>query len=327
MLIPVQRISLFWTLWDISLLIFAGVHTSITKRFRAIVETTTLGNTDLKISRLGFGAMNLSLKGRPSEEQGIALLHRVLELGVTFIDTADAYCINETEKHHNERLIASALDGYEGEMREIVIATKGGCMRPSAGEWTRNGRPDHIREAIRESSEALGGRTIHLWQHHAPDPEVPIEETLEAAREMREEGLIEHVGVSNYTVDQLERVREIVDVVSVQNRYNPWHRRPESGMLSNCEKAGITFIPYSPLGGTGRAKSLDEYEGIADLAAVRGISPQRLVLAWLMSKSPVIVPIPGATRIASVEDSVRAVETELNAGEITEIDRATAAVL
>lgn len=291
------------------------------------MKKTTLDNTDVQISRLGFGAMNLSLQGRPSEQEGIALLHRVLELGYTFVDTADAYCINEGEKHHNERLIASALDGYAGDIREIVIATKGGCMRPEAGVWTRDGSSEHIRETIRESYEALGGRPIHLWQHHAPDPEVPIEESLEAAREMQNEGLIDHIGVSNYTVDQLERAREIVDVVSVQNRYNPWHRRPESGMLSYCEEAGITFIPYSPLGGTSRAKSLSEYGGIADLADTRGVSPQRLVLAWLLAKSPVIVPIPGATRMESMEDSAQALELELNAGEITEIDRATAAVL
>lgn len=291
------------------------------------MEKTRLGDTDVQISRLGFGGMNLSLKGRPSEEKGIELLHRVLELGYTFIDTADAYCIDESEKHHNERLIASALDGYAGNMREIVIGTKGGCMRPEAGRWTRNGRPSHIRETIRESSEALGGRPIDLWQHHAPDPEIPIEETLGAARDMQEEGLIKHIGVSNYTVAQLDRAREVVDLVSVQNRYNPWHRQPENGMLSYCEKADLTFIPYSPLGGTSRAKSFDQYEGIVDLAAMKGISHQRLVLAWLMAKSPVIVPIPGATRVASVEDSARALEVELNAGEITEIDRATAAKL
>lgn len=291
------------------------------------MEQTTLGSTDVQISRLGFGGMNLSLKGRPPEEKGIGLLHRVLELGYTFIDTADAYCIDETEKHHNERLIASALDGYAGNMREIVVGTKGGCMRPEAGRWTRNGRPDHIRKTIRESFEALGGRPIDLWQHHAPDPEVSIEETLEAAREMQEEGLIDHIGVSNYTRDQLDRARKVVDVVSVQNRYNPWHRQPENGMISYCEKEGLTFIPYSPLGGTSRAKSLAEYAGIAELAEMKGISPQRLVLVWLMAKSSVIVPIPGATRVSSVEDSARAFEVELNAGEITEIDRATAAML
>lgn len=293
-----------------------------------MVENTRIGDTNLEIARPGYGAMNLSLEGRPSREDAIAVIHRVLDLGYTFIDTADAYCIDESEKHHNERLIADAFERYEGDLDDVVVATKGGLLRPTSDQWLRHGDPDHLRETIRESCEALGGRPLQLWQHHAPDREVPIEESLGAARQMVDEGYIQHVGVSNYNVDQLERAQEIVDVVSVQNRYNPWHRRPEeNGMLDYCEENDITFIAYSPLGGTARAKSLDEYEGLADLAERRDISPQRLVLAWLMAKSPRVVPIPGATRPVTAEDSWKSREIELSPEELEEIDHATAAVL
>lgn len=293
-----------------------------------MVEKTRLGQTDLEVNRPGYGAMNLSLEGRPSEEESIEVLHRVLDLGYTFIDTADAYCIDEAEKHHNERLIAKAFAQYDGYLGDVVVATKGGLMRPTSDRWVRRGDPDHIREAVRESYEALGGEPIQLWQHHAPDPEVPIEESLEAAREMQDEGLIQHIGVSNYSVEHLERAREVTDIESVQNKYNPWYRRPEeSGVLAYCEDEGLTFIAYSPLGGTDRAKSLDEYEGLAEMAHRKDISPQRLVLAWLMAKSPVVVPIPGATRTVTAEDSWKAVDVQLSDDEVKQIDHATAAVL
>lgn len=287
------------------------------------MRTTQIGNTDLTVSAIGLGAMHLSLKGRPPEAQAFAVLHRALDMGVTFIDTADAYCIDEQDKHHNEALIRRALDAYEGDTSTVVVATKGGLMR-TGGEWPRNGDPDHLRRAIRESHEALGGRgPITLWQHHAPDPEVPVDRSLQATREAVDAGLIRHVGVSNYSVEQIERARDVVDVVSVQNRYSPWHRAPEhDGVLDYCEREGLTFLPYSPLGGRSRAKSLDEYEDIAALAREKDISPQRLVLAWLMAKAACILPIPGVSRIESVEDSIPAVDVHLTEDEVRRVDRA-----
>lgn len=292
------------------------------------MDTTTLGPTDLTISRLGFGAMHLSLAGRPSEDAGLALVHRVLDLGVTFIDTADAYCINEEDKHHNERLLHKALTSYPGDTKEVVIGTKGGNLRPGPGQWVRNGKPKHLRQAIRKSFEILGGQEpIQLWQHHAPDPDVPVRQSLQAVKEAVDEGLVQHVGVSNYSLAEIKEARQVVDLVSVQNKYNPWYRKPEkSGVLEYCERENISLIAYSPLGGADRAKTLNEYEGIAELARQKNISPQRLVLAWLLHKSPAIVPIPGATRKASMKDSVQAVNVELSENEIQQINNVTAAV-
>lgn len=289
------------------------------------MRKTQLGSTDVEVSAIGLGAMHLSLAGRPPEDEAVSVVHRALEEGITFIDTADAYCRDEGDKHHNERLLRKALDTYEGETRRVVVATKGGSMRPD-GQWTRNGRPEHLREAIRTSYEVLGGsRPIALWQHHAPDPEVPVEESLQAAREAVEEGLIRYVGVSNYSVEEIERAREVVDVVSVQNRYNPWHRKPESdGVLDYCTREGLTFLAYSPLGGRRRAKQIGDYKGIAELAREKDCSPHQLVLAWLMRTSCVL-PIPGATRPESIADSARAVELALTEEEARRVSAAAEA--
>ena len=281
--------------------------------------TTTLGSTDTDVSAVGFGAMHLSLKGRPDEADAIRVLHRVLDLGVTFIDTADAYCIDEADKHHNERLIRRALDAYDGDTSAVLVATKGGLMR-TGGDWPKNGDPDHLRRTLQESAEILG-RPLGLWQHHAPDPDVPIEASLKPVAEAVRDGAVRYVGVSNYSVEQIERAREVVEVVSVQNEYSPWHRQPEEdGVLDYCEREGLTFLPYSPLGGKSRAKSFDEYQDITALAREKGITPQRLVLAWLLHRADSILPIPGASRIETAEDSIQAAEVRLTSQEVRRID-------
>ena len=289
------------------------------------METKQLGNTDVTISAIGLGGMPMSLSSRPPESQAIAVIHRALELGVTVIDTADSYCQNESDKHHNERLIAKALQQYQGDTSHVTVATKGGLMRPN-GSWTRNGNPDHLRETIRISFEALGGsKSIDLWQYHAPDPNYTIEEALAPAKEAVNEGLIRFVGVSNFSVEQIKRARDVVEIVSVQNQYNPWYRQPEfDGVLEYCETEGLTFLPWSPLGGTRRVSSLEDIPVIAQLAKEKGVSVYQIVLAWLRSKSPCIVPIPGASKIPSIEDSVGAVEVKLSQEEVGRIDRGTA---
>lgn len=289
------------------------------------MQTRTLGPTSLEVSEIGFGAMHLSLAGRPPEAGAIDVVHHVLDLGVTFIDTADSYCKDESDKHHGERLVRKALGAYEGDTSHVVVATKGGLMRPE-GRWTRNGDPEHIRTTIRESVDALGGAPIQLWQHHGPDPEIPVEKSLQPVREAVDEGLIQHVGVSNYSVEQIERARDVVDVVSVQNQYSPWHRQPErDGVLDYCEAHDLTFLPWSPLGGRSRAKDLDEFGELEALADEKGISPQRLVLAWLMARSPAVLPIPGASRIETAEDSIAAADVILTDDEVERIERAIAA--
>lgn len=288
------------------------------------MQTKQLGNTDVTISAIGLGAMPMSLSSRPSESQAIEVIHRALDLGVTLIDTADSYCKDESDKHHNERLIAKALQQYQGDISHVIIATKGGLMRPN-GDWTRNGNPDHLRETIRTSFEALGGeKPISLWQYHAPDPNYTIEESLTPALEAVKAGIIRFVGVSNFSVEQIKRARNVVEIVSVQNQYNPWHRQPEfDGVLEYCENESLTFLPWSPLGGSRRVSRLEDIPALAQLSAEKGVSVYCLVLAWLRAKSPSIVPIPGAKKTASIEDSVLSVDVKLSAEELQQIDRGT----
>lgn len=268
----------------------------------------------------------MSLSSRPPEAQSIEVIHRALDLGVTLIDTADSYCKDESDKHHNERLIAKALTQYQGDRSKIVIATKGGLMRPN-GDWTRNGNPEHLRETIRTSFEALGGnKPIDIWQYHAPDPNYSIEESLKPAKEAVESGLIRFVGVSNFSVEQIKRARDVVDIVSVQNQYNPWHRQSENdGVLEYCQQENLTFLPWSPLGGSRRVSSLEDIGAIASVAKAKGVSVYVIVLAWVRAKSPCIVPIPGASKVASIEDSVKSVEVKLSQEEVQQIDRLAAA--
>lgn len=289
------------------------------------MESKHLGKTGVLISAIGLGGMPLSLTGRPPEIDAIAVIHRALDLGVTFIDTADAYCLDESDKHHNEKLIALAIKEYQGNKSNVIVATKGGLMRPN-GSWTRNGNPRHLRETIRASFEALGGeKAIDVWQYHAPDPEYSIEESLAPVKEAVKEGLIRFVGVSNFSVEQIKQARNVVDIVSVQNQYNPWYRQPEfDGVLEYCEREALTFLPWSPLGGSRRVKSLEEFPVIANLAQEKGVSVYCIVLAWLRAKSPCVVPIPGASKVSSIEDSVQAVNVNLTADEVAQIDRETA---
>lgn len=289
------------------------------------METKQLGNTGVTISAIGLGGMPMSLSNRPPESQSIEVIHRALDLGVTFIDTADSYCKDESDKHHNEELIAKALQQYSGDTSHVIVATKGGLMRPN-GSWTRNGNPKHLRETIRASFKALGSdKPIDVWQYHAPDTNYTIEAALTPAKEAVDEGLIRFVGVSNFSVEQIKRARDVVEIVSVQNQYNPWHRDAEiDGVIEYCEQEKLTFLPWSPLGGSRRVGKLEDITAIADLAKEKGVSVYSIVLAWLRSESPCIVPIPGASKISSIEDSVKSLEIKLSAEDVAKIDRATA---
>ncbi|MBE9192927.1 aldo/keto reductase [Gloeocapsopsis crepidinum LEGE 06123] len=289
------------------------------------MQTTQLGNTNVTISAIGLGGMPMSLSSRPPESQAIEVIHRALDLGVMLIDTADSYCQDESDKHHNERLIAKALQQYEGDTSKVTVATKGGLMRPN-GDWTRNGNPKHLRETIRVSFEALGGKKpIDVWQYHSPDPDYTIAEALTPAKEAVKSGLIRFVGVSNFSVEQIKQAQDVVEIVSVQNQYNPWHRQPEfDGVLEYCQKEGLTFLPWSPLGGSRRVSRLEDIEAIANLAKEKDVSVYAIVLAWLRAKSPCIVPIPGASKVASIEDSVRSLDVTLSESEVQQVDQASA---
>ena len=287
------------------------------------MESKQLGNTDRTISAIGLGGMPMSLSDRPSEAQAIQVIHTALDLGVTLIDTADSYCRDESDKHHNERLIHKALQQYEGDTTGVTVATKGGLMRPN-GSWTRNGNPTHLEKTIQESFEALGGQPIDLWQYHAPDADYTIAASLAPAKAAIEQGKIRYVGVSNFSVEQIKQAQDMVEVVSVQNQFNPWHRQPETdGVLAYCEQEGLTFLPWSPLGGSRRVSQLPQIVPIAQLAEEKGVSVYCIVLAWLRAKSPAVVPIPGAKRESSLRDSLRSIEVTLSEAEVQQIDRAT----
>ncbi|MEC5030399.1 MAG: aldo/keto reductase [Oscillatoria sp. PMC 1051.18] len=286
------------------------------------METKKLGKTDVRISEIGLGAMPMSLRDRPPESEAIQVIHKALDLGVTLIDTADSYCKDESDKHHSERLLTKALKQYNGDTSNVTIATKGGLMRPQ-GSWTRNGNPDHLRETIRLSFESLGGeQPITLWQYHSPDPDYSIEAALTPAKEAVEQGMIRYIGVSNFSVAQIKQAQDFVEIVSVQNQYNPWHRNPESdGVLEYCEQENLTFFPWSPLGGSRRHSNLEDIPVIANLAKEKGVSVYQIVLAWLRAKSPCIVPIPGASKPSSIASSVEAAKVQLSSAEVEQIDQ------
>ncbi|MCS6771613.1 MAG: aldo/keto reductase [Kiritimatiellae bacterium] len=278
-----------------------------------------LAHTSVPVSVVGYGAMALSLECVP-EPEALDTLHRVFNLGVTLIDTAYSYCDDERDQHHNERLVAKALQTWDGPRDCVLVATKGGAIRIN-GRWQRNGRPEHLYDVIRASHEALGGdRPIPIWQHHWPDPRVPIRDSMAAARKAVDEGYVRFVGVSNYSVEQLEEARSVVPIVSVQNQYNLWCRDPEhDGVLTYCERHNICFLPYRPVGGLGLAQQLPRTWRLAEIAASKGVSVYRLMIAWLIARSPAILPIPGSSRWAHAEDSLRGYEMALSAEEIEAI--------
>ena len=258
---------------------------------------------EFEINRLGFGAMRIcgpQIWGPPKDRaQAHRVLRRALELGVNFIDTADSY-----GPHVDEELIAEALHPYP---KGLVIATKGGLVRPSAPRWDENGRPEHLRKAIEGSLKRLKVERIDLYQLHAIDPQVPLEDSLGPLADAQRAGKIRHIGVSNFDVAELERARKVADVVSVQNKYSLDSRSSEDVLL-HCEKLGIAFLPWYPLG-DGAALRLSRVKKIAER---RKATPAQVALAWLLAKSPVMVPIPGTGSIAHLEENMGAAKLTLS---------------
>lgn len=280
------------------------------------MKYTTLGSTDDEISAIGFGGMPLSIKGRPPEEVGRAVIHAVLDEGVTLIDTADAYCLNDGDRGHNERLIAAAIGDRPDHVR---VATKAGFRRPG-GEWTQDGTPKHIRESCERSLRALGVEQIWLYQLHAPDPSVPFEKSVEAFAQLQREGKCRHVGLSNVSIEEIDRASQLVKVQSVQNRLNPYFRESIE-VARECARRKITFVAYSPLGGGRLAKKIPQFPVLQTLARNHGCSPHAIVVAWVRSKGATVVPIPGARSPEHAVDGARSVDVSLTAEEIEEIDK------
>jgi aryl-alcohol dehydrogenase-like predicted oxidoreductase len=275
-----------------------------------------------KVSAIGLGAMPMSIEGRPDEQRSIATIHAALDAGVTLIDTADAYHLHAGEVGHNESLIAKALARYGSDTSQVLVATKGGHLRPGDGSWTVNGRPEYLRSACLASLKRLGGDAIGLYQFHRPDPAVAYEDSVGAIRDLLDEGLIQMAGVSNANPDQIQLANTILRqrLVSVQNQFSPAFRSSEPE-LRLCTELGIAFLPWSPLGGIGGAGALGErHREFAAVAKAHGVSPQRVCLAWMLAKSPKVIPIPGASRTESVRDSAAAADIELSDKEFTLLD-------
>ncbi|MCQ9131631.1 MULTISPECIES: aldo/keto reductase [Streptomyces] len=301
-------------------------------QYRTLAHTT--------VGAVGLGAMPLSIEHRPDEARAVATVHAALDAGVTLIDTADSYHWHADEAGHNESLIARALARYGGDTSHVLVATKGGRGRPGDGSWTVTATPAHLKRAAEASAQRLGVEAIGLYQLHKPDPAVPWAESVGALRELLDAGTIRAAGVSNVTTDQIRQAHRILGdgLVSVQNRYSPAVRDSEPE-LRLSERLGLAFLPWSPLGGISRS-SLDGPLGAATgptsadptagattsgtafhrIAAERGVSPQQVALAWLLARSPAVIPVPGASRPASITDSAAAVELELNAREMEELE-------
>jgi aryl-alcohol dehydrogenase-like predicted oxidoreductase len=283
----------------------------------------SIGGTS--VSAIGLGGMPMSIEGRPDEDRSIRTIHAALDAGVTFIDTADAYHLRAGETGHNERLIARALNTYGGDTSEILVATKGGHLRPGDGSWTLDGSPEHLRQAVEASLKALGTDVIGLYQFHRPDPAVPYAESIGALKELHDAGKVRLTGISNATVEQIDLARQILgegNLASVQNQFSPAFRSSE-GELAHCAELGIAFLPWSPFGGISRAGELGaRHAAFGEIAAARGVSAHQVTLAWMLAKAPVVIPIPGASRPESILDSVKAADLELTAAELARLDAA-----
>jgi aryl-alcohol dehydrogenase-like predicted oxidoreductase len=260
---------------------------------------------DLTVNRLGFGAMRITgngIWGPPADrDEAKAVLHRAIELGVTFIDTADSY-----GPHVSEELIGEALHPYPD---DLVIATKGGLERTGPGQWPVNGRPEHLIEACEGSLRRLKLDQIPLYQFHRPDPAVPLEDSIGALVTLKDQGKIRHIGLSNVDEQQLRRAQKLTPIVSIQNRYNVDDRRSES-LIDLCEQEQIAFLPWAPI------QNLDDNRIVREIAQDHDATPRQIVLAWLLARSPQILPIPGTGSTSHLDDNIAAAAIKLTPAEV-----------
>lgn len=280
-----------------------------------------------QVSLIGLGAMPLSF-GRaeiPAEEQAIATVHAALDAGITMIDTADIYAPTWDTMGHNEKLVAKALAAYGGDTTGVVVATKGGITRADGEQWGRDGSPAYLRRALERSLEALERDVIDLYYWHRPDRSLVYASTIEALAELKREGLIKEIGISNANVEEIRVAMDVLGdggLAAVQNEFSLRFNHTSKQELDLCGEHGVAFVPYSPLGGSSHAKMLhDRFRSVVDIAEDRGVSAQQVVLAWALALGKHVVPIPGASRPESVIDSARAMHLELKPAEVDRINR------
>lgn len=274
------------------------------------------------VSAIGLGGMPMSIEGRPDEARSIATVHAALDAGITLIDTADAYHLTAADVGHNELLIAKALRLAGVSTDDVLVATKGGHRRPGDGSWYTQGDPAYLKAACEASLQRLDIEAIGLYQFHRPDPSVAYEDSIGAIRDLLDEGKILMAGISNANPEQIRLANQVLDgrLVSVQNQFSPRFRSSEPE-LELCATLGIAFLPWSPLGGSSRAGELgSRHAAFGELATRRGVSPQQVALAWMLAKAPVVIPIPGASRPGSVQDSAKAADLVLTADELAALD-------
>lgn len=286
------------------------------------MQQRTLG--ERTVSAIGLGGMPMSIEGRPDVDRSIVTIHAALDAGVTLIDTADAYHRDTGEVGHNEELIARALREYGADTSEVIVATKGGHLRPGDGTWTQNGDPAYLKEAAKASARRLGVEAIGLYQFHRPDPRVPYADSVGAVRELLDEGVIVRAGISNANVAQIDLADQILGgrLVSVQNQFSPAFRS-SLAELEHCAARGIAFLPWSPLGGIAQSEALaSRHEAFAQVAAEVGVSVYQVTLAWELALAPVVIPIPGASRPESIRDSAGAPDVTLTPAQVAALSQA-----
>ncbi len=277
---------------------------------------------DTQVSAIGLGGMPMSIEGRPDRERSVATIHAALDAGVTLIDTADAYHLPGVDVGHNESLIAEALASYGGDSSAVLVATKGGHLRPTEGPWAQDGRPEHLRSACEDSLRRLGVDAIGLYQYHRPDPEVPFEESVGALSDLLDAGKIRLAGISNADPDQIRVAQEVLGgrLASVQNQYSPAFRSSQAE-LDLCAELDIAFLPWSPLGGIKSAADLGSSNAaFAEVAEELDATPQQVALAWELAQSPVVVPIPGSSRPQTIQSSVAAADLQLSEEQLARLN-------
>jgi aryl-alcohol dehydrogenase-like predicted oxidoreductase len=287
-----------------------------------VIPRRALGLDAPEVSAVGYGGMHLSIQDRPSDQQGIRVIQATVDAGVTFIDTADVYCLDDNDIGHNERLIARALRDKPRHREQVYIGTKGGMRRPG-GRWEIDGRPQHLRAACERSLKALGVERIDLYQLHTPDPGVPFVDSVGALAELRQQGKIRWVGLSNVSVAEIREAERIVRVTTVQNRLNPFFREAlKEKVVEYCTAHGIGFLAYSPTGGGRLNRKLPAHPVLQPMASRLGVTAHALVLAWVLARSPAVIVIPSARRVEHALDSISAASLSLSESDLSAITAA-----